>query len=55
MSISNSNSVPNFDIKGRREFVIKFMKAAAGTSLLMLPGVSIAGKIESRALTVQQV
>src|SRR5437868_5610173 len=43
------------DTQRRREFVIRLMKAAAGTGLLMLPGVSIAKNIAAESLTVQQV
>jgi putative NIF3 family GTP cyclohydrolase 1 type 2 len=55
MDTFNFTGLANPIIKGRREFVINLMKAAAGTGLLMLPHFGIAGKIESQSLTIQQV
>ncbi len=55
MFIPNFNSVADPHIKGRREFVIDLMKAAAGTGLIMLPVVGVAGNVVDRSFTVQQV
>ncbi|MCW3109976.1 MAG: NGG1p interacting factor [Segetibacter sp.] len=54
MFISKFNGVSS-DTKGRREFVITLMKAAAGSGLLMLPGAGIAQNVSGASLTVQQV
>jgi putative NIF3 family GTP cyclohydrolase 1 type 2 len=54
MNLSAFNTVSP-DLKGRREFVISLMKAAAGSGLLMLPFAGTAKNEHAASLTVQQV